>query len=102
MRNILLEVTAPTWLPEWAWNTLSLGLLSLMSLASITMVLLVLMQQGTNRNIGAIGGQSDSFFGKNKARTIEGKLKRWTIINAMILAITSIMFFLVFMALRIE
>ena len=37
---------------------------------------IVLMQQGKSAGLsGAIGGAAETYFGKNKARTMEGKLE---------------------------
>ena len=47
---------------------------------------IVLMQQGKTAGLsGAIGGAAETYFGKNKARTMEGKLEFWTKILALIL-----------------
>lgn len=44
---------------------------------------IVLMQQGKSAGLsGAISGAAESYFGKNKARTMEGKLERITKILA--------------------
>lgn len=47
--------------------------------ASIIITIVVLMQEGRSQNLsGAITGGQDSFVGKSKGRTIEGKLERVT------------------------
>lgn len=71
----------------------------LMVLLSIAMIIIVVLQQGNTNNLGAIAGGAESFFGKNKARSLDGKFKRWTIIIAAAILVTSILFF-VFMILR--
>lgn len=48
-------------------------------LASIIITVVVLMQEGRSQNLsGAITGGADSFVGKSKGRTVEGKLERLT------------------------
>ena len=47
-------------------------------LISIVLIVAVLMQQGQRQGLGAIGGGAETFFGKNKARSIDGKLQRIT------------------------
>ena len=49
--------------------------LVMMTVAAIAIIVIVLMQKGTNDNVGAISGQSDTFYGKNKAKTNEQRLK---------------------------
>lgn len=68
-------------------------------LASIAMITIVLMQRGTDNNgMGAIMGGSDTFFGNNKSRSIDGKFKLATVIVAASMVVASILFF-VFMVL---
>lgn len=46
---------------------------------SVILIVIVLMQQSKQQGLsGAIAGGSDTFFGKNKARTIEAKLEKIT------------------------
>lgn len=46
---------------------------------SIILIVIVLMQQSKQQGLsGAIAGGSDTFFGKNKSRTIEAKLEKIT------------------------
>ena len=52
---------------------------------SILIVVLVLMQEGHQKGLsGAIAGGAETFFGKNKGRTLEHKLVRSTTILAII------------------
>lgn len=47
------------------------------------LAVIVLMQQGKSAGLsGAISGAAESYFGKNKARTMEGKMERLTKILA--------------------
>lgn len=47
------------------------------------LIAVVLLQQGRSAGLsGAIGGASETFFGKNKAKSMEGKLELWTKISA--------------------
>ncbi len=48
-------------------------------LLSVAMVIIVLMQQSRNSGLsGAIAGGAETFFGKNKGRSIEAKLAKFT------------------------
>ena len=61
-------------------------------LISIVLIVIVLMQQGQRQGLGAIGGGAETFFGKNKARSLDGKLQKITKIAAaafIVLAIVS-------------
>lgn len=43
-------------------------------IVSIALSILVLMQEGKQAGLGAIGGMAESYWGKNKSRSMEGKL----------------------------
>ena len=39
---------------------------------------IVLMQEGKSAGLGAISGVAESYWGKNKGRTMEGNLEKFT------------------------
>lgn len=46
---------------------------------SVIIIALVVMQESKQKGLsGAIGGAADTFFGKNKGRTMEAKLEKFT------------------------
>ncbi|MBQ2667242.1 MAG: preprotein translocase subunit SecG [Clostridia bacterium] len=47
-------------------------------LFSIAIILVVLLQEGHQHQLGAITGGADTFLSKNKARSIDAFLSRWT------------------------
>ena len=60
-------------------------------LTSIAIVILVLLQQSRRAGLsGAIAGGADTFFGKNKGRTIDAQLKKWTAVIAVLFLLSSI------------
>ena len=73
-----------------------IALMVIMSILAIAMIVVVLMQQGTADNVQAITGSSpDSYYGKNKARSKEGLLKKITLIIFCLIMVTSIIFFII-------
>ncbi len=61
---------------------------------SFIMIVVVLMQSGKAQGMsGAIAGGSETFFGKNKARTIDAILEKWTSVVAIAFLPTSIALF---------
>lgn len=70
-------------------------LLVLIVLCSLFMIFVVLLQPGNSSGLGAIGGGAETFLGKNKAKTLEGKMKKLTVIVAILLAVFSIAFAIV-------
>ena len=67
-------------------------------LFSVGIVFVVLLQEGHQQNLGAITGGADTFLSKNKARSIDAFLSRWTKFIAigffvLVIVIKAIMFF---------
>ena len=46
----------------------------LFALDCIALTVVVLMQEGKQQGLGAIAGAADTYWGKNKGRSMEGKL----------------------------
>ena len=44
----------------------------------IALTVIVLMQEGKQQGLGSIGGMADTYWGKNKGRSMEGKLVKIT------------------------
>lgn len=54
-------------------------------LASLSLIVIVLLQKGKVAGLsGTIGGAAETYWGKNKARSMEGKLERFTKIVAVL------------------
>ena len=47
-------------------------------LICIALTVIVLLQEGKSQGLGAIGGMADSYWGKNKGRSMEGTLDKFT------------------------
>lgn len=47
-------------------------------LICVALVVLVLMQEGKSAGLGAISGAAETYWGKNKGRSMEGKLVKIT------------------------
>lgn len=58
---------------------------------AIVLIAVVLLQSGKSAGLsGSIGGGAETFFGKNKARTLDGMLSKATSIVAVLFIVTSI------------
>lgn len=75
----------------WA---VSLTLIICMGVAALVSIILVMLQPGNSQGIDALGGSSETFYGKNKGRSLESKLKMWTWISLGVLAVFAIIFFI--------
>ena len=65
-------------------------------LFAISIIVIVLLQSGKSAGLsGAIAGGAETFFGKNKGRTIDALLSKYTSFAAIAFLITSLVLFLV-------
>lgn len=56
----------------------------------IALVILVLMQEGKSAGLGAISGAAESYWGKNKGRSMEGKLEKFTKLAAALIFVLAL------------
>ncbi len=60
---------------------------------SLALIIVVLMQHGKQQGLsGSIAGGAETFFGKNKGRTIDAMLKKFTAVVAILFVISSVVF----------
>lgn len=88
--NLLASDTALT-----IRNIIAVITIVVMALAALGAIILILLQQSNSSGIDALGGSSETFFGKNKGKSLESKLKKWTIICLVVLLVFSIIYFVV-------
>ncbi len=77
------------------YSIVQIALFSAIALAAIAVIVIVLFQPGNSSGVGAVTGAAETFFGKNKAKSMEGKLKKWTVIAMAVILVLSVLFFLV-------
>ena len=71
---------------------------ALLIIASLIMIIVIILQEGNQQGLGVVSGGADSFFAKNKARSIDATLARatkWVAIGfvVIVLAINIIAYF---------
>lgn len=67
-------------------------------LFSIAIILVVLLQEGSQKNVGVVTGGADTFLSKNKARSVDAFLSRWTKVIAigfflLVIVVNIVMYF---------
>ncbi len=65
---------------------------------SVAITIVVLLQEGHQQELGAITGGADTFLSKNKARSVDSFLARWTKVIAigffvLVIGINAYMYF---------
>ena len=61
-----------------AKTIIQLCLGAVLILSSIAIIIVIILQEGNQQGLGSITGGADTFFSKNKARSIDAFLSRWT------------------------
>ena len=57
----------------------------------IALVILVMLQESKSKGLtGTVGGMADTYWGKNKGRSMEGKLVKWTTILAVVFFVLTV------------
>lgn len=63
-------------------GALKIALTVIFIIVCVALVVLVLMQEGKSAGLGTIGGAAETYWGKNKGRSMEGFLVKLTKIAA--------------------
>lgn len=77
------------------YRIIQIAIIVVMSLCSIFAILVVLFQPGNSSGIDAIGGSSETFLSKNNTKTFESKMKRMTVISLILIAVLSVIFYVI-------
>ncbi|MBR2498648.1 MAG: preprotein translocase subunit SecG [Clostridia bacterium] len=81
-----------------AWNVWSIAkpiMLVVMAVCALFVIAVVMFQPGNSSGIGALGGQTETFLGKNKSKTFEHKMRKLTVISSIVFAVLCIVFAIV-------
>ena len=63
------------------------------AVCSLFMIFAVVSQKGESNGItGVTGSSADTFYNRNKKASLQGKIKKWTIIDAIVLFVLCVAF----------
>ena len=65
-------------------------LMIIFAIDCIALTAIVLMQEGKQTGLGTIGGMADSYWGKNKGRSMEGTLVKITRVLAVLFIVLAV------------
>lgn len=77
------------------YNVLQPIFLIIMAICALFVILVVMFQPGNSSGVGALGGTTETFLGKNKSKTFEHRMKKLTIISGVIFAVLCVVFAIV-------
>ncbi len=92
--NLLANFVYKSPTHEIVHKAINIALIILMFLSALVAIVLVLLQPSNSSGIDALGGSSETFFGKNKGKSIEAKMKKWTIVCLVVLIVCAITFYI--------
>ncbi|MCI8435877.1 MAG: preprotein translocase subunit SecG [Clostridia bacterium] len=89
----LLNATLPAWVTD-SFPIIRTVIIVVMVVLSLALTLIVLVQPSNPQGMNAISGQSDTYYSKNKSRTMEGVMRRLTVIISIVLGVLALAFFI--------
>lgn len=85
IKNLLAETTQR---PDWVVSSfpiIKLVIICLVALCSLFLVVAVLMQKGNSNGITGVTGEADTFYNRNKGKSMDGLIKKLTIIDSIVI-----------------
>lgn len=77
------------------YKGLSITFLVCSLICAIFVIVVVLIQPGNSNGISALGSNAETFYNKDKGKTLESKLKKLTYVSLAIMALFMIAFFVI-------
>jgi len=85
---------------KWVTDLLSvlqIVFICILVVLALGIIICILFQSSTSTGMGAIAGQTtETFYSKNKGKSLQGLLKRLTIIFAIAILVISVMYLITF------
>ena len=94
MLNMLMATTGSAFWNAWH-GYVKYIFLAIMAVCAIFVILVVLFQPGNSSGVSALGGQTETFLGKNKNKTFEHKMKLLTVVSSIVFAVLCVVFAIV-------
>ena len=69
---------------------MKIALVIIFCILGVALSAIILMQEGKSQGLGAISGMADTYWGKNRGRSIEGGLEKFTKIAAVLFFLVSL------------
>lgn len=93
--NTLNLLGAREELPQWvlvSFPIIKIVIACLIVVCAIFMIISVLVQDSNENGMSALTGETDTFYNRNKGRSLQGKIKKLTVIDAVLLLVLCVMF----------
>lgn len=87
--------------PYGLYAGLSIGTIVVALLCAIFVIIVVLIQPGNSNGISALGSNAETFYNKDKGKTLESKLRKLTYICIAVMAVLMVAFLLIQVFLKV-
>ena len=95
LANLLANMNDAQWVVYWIGM---ITCLVLIFVAALVAIFLVLFQKSNSDGIQGITASSETFFGTNRGRSIESKLKKWSWIVLAVIGVLSVVAYVIQLA----
>ncbi len=82
--------------PDWVANSfpyIRIVLVCLMVAIGLALILVIMFQPSSSSGMGALSGQRDTFYAKDKSKSLESVMKKVTVVLGIIEGVLAILFF---------
>lgn len=77
-----------------------IALIALMVLVALALIVIIMFQPSSSSGMGALTGQRDTFYSKDKSKSLESVMKKLTVILAIVEGVLAILFFVTLLIYR--
>ena len=92
-------LNVPGWVAD-SFPILRIVLVCLMAAIGIARIIVIMFQPSSSSGMGALTGQRDTFYAKDKSKSLESVMKRITVVLGIIEGVLAILFFVTLLIFR--
>lgn len=92
-------LNVPGWVAD-SFPILRIVLICLMAAIGIALIIVIMFQPSSTSGMGALTGQRDTFYAKDKSKSLESVMKRITVVLGIIEGVLAILFFVTLLIFR--
>ncbi len=92
-------LNVPGWVAD-SFPILRIVLVCLMAAIGIALIIVIMFQPSSSSGMGALPGQRDTFYAKDKSKSLESVMKRITVVLGIIEGVLAILFFVTLLIFR--
>jgi len=82
-------------LPDWVLSSfpiIKIVIACIIAAGALFMIIAVMLSESNENGVSAISGSYETFYNKNKGKSLQGRIKKLTVIDAVILMVLCIVF----------